>query len=47
MVRRRQVSKFGRLSGKIAREYERRGFSRKRAIAIGRATAGQVARRKR
>jgi hypothetical protein len=46
-TRRRKVSKFGRLSSRITREYERKGYSRKRAKHIGRATAGRIARRKR
>jgi hypothetical protein len=37
---------FGGLSGKITREYERKGYSKKRASAIGHATAGKIARRK-
>ena len=34
---------FERLDRKIAREYEARGYSTRRAEAIGRATAGKVA----
>lgn len=38
---------FTRLKTRVAREYERKGYSRKRAQHIGRATAGKVAREKR
>jgi len=38
---------FNRLRGKVRRSYEARGYSRKRADYIGRATAGKVAREKR
>ncbi|MGP8065353.1 MAG: hypothetical protein ACLP81_03115 [Acidimicrobiales bacterium] len=44
--RRRRSGAFGRLSGKIARAYERKGYSKRRARYIGRATAGRVARAK-
>lgn len=44
---RKRASKFRRLSNEITGEYERKGFSRRRARYIGNATAGKVARRKR
>lgn len=37
---------FKRLKGKVAREYEKKGYSRARANRIGAATAGKVAREK-
>lgn len=39
--------RFVRLERRVEREYIRKGIGRKRALAIGRAVAGQVARRKR
>lgn len=39
--------KFNRLEGKVEREYKKKGFSKKRARYIGRATAGKVFREKR
>ena len=33
---------FEKLSERVAREYERKGYSRKRAELIGRETAGKV-----
>jgi hypothetical protein len=43
------VSKAGfrKLKNKVTRSYERKGYSKKRAEYIGRATAGKVAREKR
>lgn len=38
---------FNRLKNKVTRSYERKGYSKKRATYIGRATAGKVAREKR
>lgn len=38
---------FNRLSGKVTRSYEKKGYSKKRAEYIGKATAGKVAREKR
>lgn len=38
---------FRRLERKVEREYERKGYGKKRAAHIGRATAGKVARLKR
>ena len=38
---------FKKLDNKIEREYERKGYSKKKAQYIGRATAGKVAREKR
>lgn len=38
---------FSRLANRVTREYEGKGYSRKRAQRIGRATAGKVAREKR
>lgn len=38
--------KFGKLSGSITREYERKGFSKAKASYIGHATAGKIARLK-
>ena len=38
---------YGRLSGIITREYERKGYSKGRASKIGHATAGKVAAAKR
>ena len=38
--------KFDRLSEKIAREYEKKGYSHATAKKYGRATAGKVAREK-
>lgn len=40
------MSKFGKLSGSVAREYERKGVSPARAKKIGKAVAGKVAREK-
>lgn len=45
--RNRRKIGFNQLAGKVTREYERRGYSHKRAQEIGKATAGQVARAKR
>lgn len=42
----KKMSKFGKLSGSITREYERKGFPKSRAEKIGRATAGKIAREK-
>lgn len=39
--------KFSILSGLITKEYEKKGYSKKRASYIGHATAGRIARRKR
>lgn len=44
--KRRRRSKFSVLSGTITREYERKGYSKKRASRIGHATAGKIARSK-
>jgi hypothetical protein len=41
--KRKHIS-FGGLSGNVTREYERKGYSKKRAQKIGRATAGKIAR---
>ena len=41
-----KMSKFGKLSGSITREYERKGYSKAKASRIGKATAGKVAREK-
>jgi hypothetical protein len=38
---------FKKLDKKITREYEKKGYSKKKAQYIGRATAGEVAREKR
>jgi hypothetical protein len=38
---------FRDLAAKVAREYERKGYSRKRAEDIGRRTAGKVEHEKR
>jgi len=43
----RKRSGFSVLSGTVTREYERKGYSKKRASKIGHATAGKVAREKR
>lgn len=40
------MSKFGKLSGAVTREYERKGYSKAKARKIGRATAGKIAREK-
>lgn len=38
---------FRKLKNKVARSYEKKGYSKKRAQRIGAATAGKVAREKR
>lgn len=45
-VRRRKRSKYSRLSQSVTDEYEKKGYSKKRASKIGHATAGKIARRK-
>jgi hypothetical protein len=37
---------FNKLKNKVTRNYEKKGYSKKRAEYIGRATAGKVAREK-
>ena len=44
--RSRKRTGFGALSGKVTREYERKGYSKAKASKIGHATAGKVARAK-
>ena len=43
----RKRSRFSILSGLITKEYEKKGYSKKKASYIGHATAGRIARRKR
>ena len=43
---RKRPSKFGILSEKITRGYEKKGYSKKKASYIGHATAGKIAREK-
>lgn len=38
---------FNKLDRKVTEEYEKKGYSKKKAEYIGRATAGKVAREKR
>lgn len=38
---------FNKLSSHVAAEYRKKGYSKKKAAYIGKATAGKVARRKR
>lgn len=40
------MSKFSRMSEHVTKEYERKGYGKKRASKIGHATAGKIARRK-
>ena len=39
-------SKFSRMSQHVTDEYEKKGYSKKKASKIGHATAGKIARRK-
>lgn len=43
----KRPSKFSILSGKVTREYEKKGYSKKRASRIGHSTAGKIAHYKR
>jgi hypothetical protein len=47
MAARKRRSGFSILSGTITKEYEGKGYSKKRASKIGHATAGKIARGKR
>lgn len=46
MTKRKGPSPFGKLSGKVTKEYERKGYSKAKAAQIGKATAGKIAREK-
>lgn len=44
--KKRRRKPFSNLSEKVTKEYEKKGYSRKKASQIGHATAGKVAQEK-